>query len=153
MTETKSTKMHPSEFIKKNFPQYQGKGFEYGQAFLARLKEINPPCNGRAEVRLTEDNAVEILRDYVEFAVGVVGFLTPDDAEQGLALVDALHLAAQGAIKDHLTMSAAKAEAQAKGEVMTDEEVLAADRAEGGDVADTLRKLAREMGIDLSDLH
>lgn len=153
MTETKSTKMHPSEFLKKNFPQYEGRGFEYGQAFLARLKEINPPCSGRAEARLTEDNAVEILKDYVELAVGVAEFLTPVDAEQGLALVDALHLAAQGAIKEHLTMIAAKAEAQAKGEVMTDEEVFAADRAEGGDVADTLRKLAQSMGVDLSDLH
>lgn len=47
MTETKSTKMHPFEFLKKNFPQYQGKGFEHGQAFLARLKEINPLAVGR----------------------------------------------------------------------------------------------------------
>lgn len=85
--------------------------------------------------------------------MGVAEFLTPVDAEQGLALVDALHLAAQGAIKEHLTMIAAKAEAQAKGEVMTDEEVFAADRAEGGDEADAIAKLARAMGIALNDLY
>lgn len=146
MTETKSTKMHPSEFLKKNFPQFEGKGFEYGQAFLARLKEINPPCNGKAEARLTEDNAVAILRDYVEFAVGVAEFLTPTDAEQGLALVDALHVAAQGAIREHLIMRNAKSEAQARGEVMTDEE---ADEADGGPMA----QLARAMGIAFNDLH
>lgn len=117
-------KLTEQEFLEKNFGHTQGKGAQLAEHFLAEVKDMNPPCEGQAEKRLTPYNAESMLRDAAELVGAVSSFFGLTQPEQVLAVGNLLVKHATPAVLASNEMRRALDQAIAEGSVEKDAPVV-----------------------------